>query len=389
MIEMFNDISWILFILFFLIFPIIYPRMVLAQSIYFLNMMIEKFSITLENSKRRFIRITNSKLPNSQVFEMLDFFSIEPTSLDPFGIVKKIEFIVNQAEEKLENFIRKITDEKDEEKIKNYKTLYEILIVQNLLKKILEHYREIIRKYKNLQIAFLVNFQLPIIERVFNSYQKGFETISNNLPIGDGIGPLIIANLISKKDRIKEMYECIIVRKKLYGKNVVLVRAKGPGSRLGKLHKVVEEIVKKEKIEKIITIDAALKLEGEKSGSIAEGVGVAIGGIGVEKFNIEEIALKHGIKLEAIAIKMSQEEAIKIMNPDIYAAKDVVIKKLKEMIEESKGKVLIIGVGNSVGIPNTLEEIEKIELEKKIRDFWEKFGKEIERESWLDKVFGI
>ncbi|MFH7903609.1 MAG: DUF1512 family protein [Candidatus Aenigmatarchaeota archaeon] len=389
MIEMFGDISWILFIIFFLLFPIIYPRMVLAQSLYFLNVMIERFNNSLENSKRKFLKLINSKVPSNEVFEMLDFFSIEPTSLDPFGIVKKFELIVDQTDEKLENFIRKISNEKDEEKIKNFKTLYQILIVKNLLKKILEHYKEIIRKYKNIQIAFLVNFQLPIIERIFNSYQKGFETISNNLPIGDGIGPLIIANLISEKDKIKEMHECIIVRKKLYGKNVVLVRAKGPGSRLGKLHKVVEEIVKKEKIEKIITIDAALKLEGEKSGSIAEGVGVAIGGIGVEKFNIEEIALKHGIKLEAIAIKMSQEEAIKIMNPDIYAAKDVVIKKLKEMIEESKGKVLIIGVGNSVGIPNTLEEIESIELEKKIKDSWEKFGKEIEKRSWLDKVFGI
>ncbi|MEM5828493.1 MAG: DUF1512 family protein [Candidatus Aenigmatarchaeota archaeon] len=389
MIEMFGDISWILFIIFFLLFPIIYPRMVLAQSLYFLNVMIERFNNSLENSKRKFLKLINSKVPSNEVFEMLDFFSIEPTSLDPFGIVKKFELIVDQTDEKLENFIRKISNEKDEEKIKNFKTLYQILIVKNLLKKILEHYKEIIRKYKNIQIAFLVNFQLPIIERIFNSYQKGFETISNNLPIGDGIGPLIIANLISEKDKIKEMHECIIVRKKLYGKNVVLVRAKGPGSRLGKLHKVVEEIVKKEKIEKIITIDAALKLEGEKSGSIAEGVGVAIGGIGIEKFNIEEIALKYGIKLEAIAVKMSQEEAIKIMNPEIYAAKDRAIKKLKELIEESKGKVLIIGVGNSVGIPNTLEEIEKIELEKKIRDFWEKFGKEIERESWLDKVFGI
>jgi len=380
-----------LFILFFLIFPIVYPRMVLAQALYFLNMMIERFSSTLETSKRKFVKVVNPKVPNSQVFEMLDFFSIDPTSLDPYGIVKKLEFISNQSDEKIERFIKKISSEKDEEKLKNYETLFKILIVQNLLKKILEHYREIIKKFKNLQLALIIQFQLPLIERIFNSYQKGFETIINGMPIGDGAGVLSVTQLISKKDRIKEIHECIVVKKKLFGKEVIIVRPKGPGSRLGKLHKVVEEIIKKEKnISKIITIDAALKLEGEESGSVAEGVGVAIGGIGVEKFNIEELALKYGIKLEAIAIKMSNEEAIKIMNPQIYNAVEKVLAKIKDMVEEEKGKVIIIGVGNSVGIPNTKEEIDEINLKEKIEEFWNKIGKEeIERRSWLDKVFGI
>jgi len=392
MISMFFDtISWILFILFFILFPIVYPRMVLAQALYFLSLVIERFSFTLENSKKKFIKAINPKVPSSQVFEMLDFFTIEPTSLDPFGIVKKLEFIYNQSDERIENFIKRISSEKNEEKLKNFETLFKILIVQNLLKKILEHYRGLIKNFRNIQLAFLVQFQLPFIERIFNSYQKGFETILNELPIGDGIGVYAVTQLVSKKDKIKELHECIIVKKKIFGKDVIIVRPKGPGSRLGKLHKAVEEILKREKnIKKIITIDAVLKLEGEESGSIAEGIGVAIGGIGVEKFNIEELALKYGIKLEAIGIKMSNEEAIKVMNPKILSSIEKVLKKLNEKIEEEKGKVIIVGVGNSVGIPNSKEEIEEINLKEKIEKFWEKIGKEeIEKKSLWDRIFGI
>ncbi|MBU5682305.1 MAG: DUF1512 domain-containing protein [Candidatus Aenigmarchaeota archaeon] len=381
------DIYWIFFILFFFLFPIIYPRVVLAQALYFINSMIEKVSDSIERSKRKFIRIINPKVSSDKIFEKLDFITIEPTSLDPFGIVNKLEFILNQSSEKIESYIRKFSNEKDEEKLKNYKLLFEILIVKNIIKKILEHYREIIKKYRNLQIALFIQFQLPIIDRIFKSYENGFETVLNNLPIGDGIGPLVIANLISKEDKIKEIEECIVVKKKLFGKEVILIRAKGPGARLGRLHKALENVLKKEKnIDKIITIDAALKLEGEETGSIAEGIGVAIGGVGVEKFNIETIATRKKIRMEAIAIKMSSEEAIKIMNPKIYESVDKVIERLKELLEDSK-KAIIIGVGNSVGVPNTKEELEN--LKEKVKDFWEKYGKEIEKRSWLDKLFGI
>ncbi|MEM0324986.1 MAG: DUF1512 family protein [Candidatus Aenigmatarchaeota archaeon] len=387
MIGNFFDIYWIFFILFFFLFPIIYPRMVLSQALYFINSMIEKVSDSIERSKRKFIRIINPKVSSDKIFEKLDFITIEPTSLDPFGIVNKLEFILNQSSEKIESYIRKFSNEKDEEKLKNYKLLFEILIVKNIIKKILEHYREIIKKYKNLQIALFIQFQLPIIDRIFKSYENGFETVINNLPIGDGIGPLVIANLISKEDKIKEIEECIVVKKKLFGKEVILIRAKGPGARLGRLHRALESVLKKEKnIDKIITIDAALKLEGEETGSIAEGIGVAIGGVGVEKFNIETIATRKKIRMEAIAIKMSSEEAIKIMNPKIYESVDKVIERLKELLEDSK-KAIIIGVGNSVGVPNTKEELES--LKEKVKDFWEKYGKEIEKRSWLDKLFGI
>ena len=59
--------------------------------------------------------------------------------------------------------------------------------------------------------------------------------------------------------------------------------------------------ITEKKIAKIITIDAAAKLEGERTGTIAEGVGVALGGIGVDRTYIENVAVKRKIPLDSIS----------------------------------------------------------------------------------------
>ena len=53
-------------------------------------------------------------------------------------------------------------------------------------------------------------------------------------------------------------------------------------------------------ITRIFMIDAGLKLSSDKTGSIAIGVGAAIGGIGVEKFYIEESSTNKSIPIDAV-----------------------------------------------------------------------------------------
>ncbi|MEM0480976.1 MAG: DUF1512 family protein [Candidatus Aenigmatarchaeota archaeon] len=379
-----DTIFWIFFIIFLFLYPIIYPRVIISYALMRIESLTSFISSQLNFLKNE-IRKRNPK-DIKKIEEILDFFIIQPTSLDPFGIVKKIDYIVKKGEEKIRSFVNDMFDAEKEAK-RNLEVSLQILIELNTLKKVLEHFAQLIKKMRNIQYAMLVQMYLPLYEKIAKAYSSGCITVLKNSPIGDGIGPLVVSKLITKKDKIHEEKDCIIVKKRINNKRVILVRAKGPGSRLGRLHEVVENLVKKYKPKKIVTIDAAAKLEGEKTGSIAKGIGVAIGGLGVEKFNIEEIAVKYGIELEAIVIKMSAEEAIKPMHPDVFNASQKAVEILKEIISESKDPILIIGVGNSAGIYNTDEE--NINLEKTIKENWEKYGKEEEKVSWLDKLFGI
>jgi hypothetical protein len=100
-------------------------------------------------------------------------------------------------------------------------------------------------------------------------------------------------------------------------------------------------------------IDAALKLEGEESGSVAQGFGAAIGGIGTERFQIEEVATKHKIPIYAVVIKQSIKEAITLMKKEIADSAEKVVLHVHEIIKENTKtgqSVLVIGVGNTLGV---------------------------------------
>ena len=101
-------------------------------------------------------------------------------------------------------------------------------------------------------------------------------------------------------------------------------------------------------------VDAALKMEGEDSTTVSRGFGAAIGGIGVERFYIEEIATKHNIPVFAIVIKQSVKEAIGLMTKEIAEKADDVRSQIQEMIKENTKQgqsILVIGVGNTLGVP--------------------------------------
>lgn len=134
-----------------------------------------------------------------------------------------------------------------------------------------------------------------------------------------------------------------------------LLKAAGPAPTVGKLSDAVLKLVKIEgmNIRMIIMVDATVKLEGEKTGTIAEGVGAAIGGIGVERYHIEQVVADLQIPLYAIVVKESLQEAITVMKKEISDSASRIIEMVHNIIKTrtSEGdSVLLIGVGNTMGI---------------------------------------
>ena len=141
----------------------------------------------------------------------------------------------------------------------------------------------------------------------------------------------------------------------LEGRTAIVVKAEGPGANVGKPGEAIKRVIEqnKGKIALAIVIDAAGKLEGEKVGEVAEGIGVAIGGPEVDKYKVEEVALKHKIPAYAIAIKEDVGDAISPMRKEISDAVDGVIDRVKRLIRERTKEgdiVLVAGIGNSIGI---------------------------------------
>ena len=283
--------------------------------------------------------------------------------MDPYGIVKKLDHIIKEEKQRFTYFINQVAPTADQEKKAALQMGMAGGITVHEIAKIVRHFVELIRKQKSYQMAMIIQMQLPMIERLAKAMYSGTKTMAKAKPIGDALGPFAITHLMGNGRPRKIEEDIVMLKTKMNGRILFLVKATGPGGRIGYPGKAVEKLVKTNNIARIISIDAAAKLEGEKTGSVAEGVGVAMGGPGVERSYIENVAVTKNLPLDSIIVKMSQEEAIMPMRKAIKDA----IPQVKEALERSlertrKGdNVLVVGVGNSSGVGHGERDIKKLE----------------------------
>jgi hypothetical protein len=220
---------------------------------------------------------------------------------------------------------------------------------------------------------------IPIYRELAESQKAATEAFVDEAPIGDSIGPLVAAKLIQDTEEPEEVAEDIIHAEEEYGNQTVhVLKSNGPGARLGKYGDALNTLVDEEDLEAIITVDAGAKFEGEETGSISEGVGVMMGGPGVEKSKIEEVATENDVPLEGVIIKQSAPEASKPMKKEIYESYKEAVTKAEEIANEFNGDVAVIGVGNTCGIGNTKDDVTGVH--NRLRPYWEKYEEQEEED---------
>jgi len=361
-----DSLSQVVNILFWIVLLVFYPKIMVAQVMFQLEnsvIQMEQMSEKAKDIVLKKISKKPDKKTKEQVKNFMEFFVIPPVDMDPYGIVKKFEHIIELEKGRFNYFVSQVAPALDSENKANIVMGLSASMSLYQITKVMRHFVELIKKTKSYNLALIIQMQLPLIKSIAKSLYSGTEALSNGLVIGDGIGPYVAAKYV-EDGKVEEVDdETVMSRKKVNGRDVIVLKAKGPGGRTGNQGKVLEKIFKKEKIAKIITVDAAAKLEGEKTGSIAEGIGVAMGGIGVERSYIEDVAVKNKIPVDSVIVKMSQEEAIMAMTKPVLEATPKVLKILEETIARTKekGSIVLIGVGNTSGVGNNKKDAAKAE----------------------------
>ncbi|HLD77853.1 MAG TPA: DUF1512 family protein [archaeon] len=298
-----NVIYTIVSVLFLVGFFALYPRLMLMQIMQKLEKSVKELEELSASAKKVVLHEIGSKDKRAKesVDRLFEFFAVFPVDLDPSGILRKLDHTVRGQKARFHEFAAEVAPKADAEKRASLEAGLSWGMEVHMLAKIVRHYLEFIKKTKSFQIAMILQMQLPLVEQIARALYRGTKAT-----------------------------------------------AKGePG-------KAVEALSRKARISRIITIDAAAKLEGERTGSVAEGVGVAMGGIGVERAAIEQVALAKDIPIDSIVVKMSLEEAIQHLPkaavdalPEVRAA---VSRSLKRAPRQ--GAVVLIGVGNTSGVGN-------------------------------------
>lgn len=287
---------------------------------------------------------------------MIKSVTIFPENMDPVGIVKKMELIIRTQEEHVKLRVREIMKSANDLERTAAINMLEISSALDMIYRVVRHYYLITKKSPDgIYLAAQLQMILPSLVKQADAYLNAMEALEKLLPLGDAAGPLTVSRWMKDSQKYDYDDETVYSEMDYKGRRVAVIKAKGPGASVGRVDDALANLLNGpySGSSAVIMIDAALKLEGERSGDVAMGMGAAIGGIGTEKFKIEDISTKLGIPVYAVIIKESLIEAISVMTRDIAEAADQARNTILSLIETQVpegGKAIIIGVGNTLGV---------------------------------------
>ena len=295
------------------------------------------------------------KDPTAQVERFMDHFMIEPVSMDPAGIVQKLGNILNVREFTFQKEVEQMAPEATADQRNNLENLLEASLALNLFYKVVRHYYLMGKKTMNIYVIMQIHMILPMLIQQIEAYSAALQAFRDGTPIGDSVGPIVAAKLLNGAPTREVAKEMVSGEITFEGRRVIITKALGPGGSVGKPGDAVENLMKEEngKVKMLITVDAAGKLEGEEVGEIAEGVGAAIGGPGVEKYKIEKAAIDNNVPLFAVAIKQGMEHVVAPLVEELMDATDEALSSVKGLIldySEEGDTILVAGIGNTVGV---------------------------------------
>ena len=293
--------------------------------------------------------------PTARVDQFLEYLTLAPVDMDPSGIVWKLEHLLDARDARFKDDVKLMAPAADETQVNNLENTLEAALALNIIYKVIRHFYMLGKKTLSLYIIMQLQMVLPLVMREAEAYASALRAFTYGQPIGDGAGALVAAKLIHGHEITKVPKDMVVAKVPIEGRTAYVLKAEGPGGNVGKPGEAIKQIIEENggRIATIIAIDAALKLEGEKPGEVAEGVGVAIGGPGVEQFKVEETVLKYKIPVNAIIVKEDIGDAVSPMRKEIFNAADAAIERIKRLIlERTRGgdAVIIAGIGNTIGI---------------------------------------
>jgi hypothetical protein len=362
----FIDFNWIFQIIFLVFFMFIYLYGTRLQSYIWQRQAeagLKQLEVLATQGKKIAFKALkdlkiDEKTTKATLDKFLEFFIIEPVNLDPAGVLNRLEHVLDVRTKRYEDHIAKIAPKASPEKQANAEAVLSGAQALNYVFRVVRHFYLLGKKTKSIYYTMQLQMQLPMIIQMAKAYFDATRAFADGKPIGDGMGPLAVAHFareIKANDPEDIAEHTIAFSGEFEGRTLWFVRAKGYGSQVGKPGEGIKRIVEKRKgkIARIITVDAGLKLEGEDTGHVIEGVGAAIGDPGPEKFKMEDSGVKYEIPIDAIVIKESLEDALAPMKKALVDAVPKVVEKMKEYVldfTEKGDSVIIAGIGNTIGI---------------------------------------
>jgi len=351
-----SNLAWIILIIIFLAYG---QRIQIELSLRSISKRLQKLEkmkndalVTfIDTLKRKGVSEADAK---AEADIITNTFLIQPTNLDPHGIVTKLDKLLKNYEDFFIGRLSRLMPNESIVTVQNISNVAESALALNEIYKLVRHYYISAKRYRDYYSLIMLQIQMPFIMDEAEAYFESMPAFINGESIGDSLGPLVLMQL-SPNVQYKEIAKDTEMGEMDFeGRKLLLIKAKGPGGTVGRPGEAISKLIESYPVSMVITVDAALKLEGEDTGETVEGYGVAIGGPGTDRFEVEEAAAKKKVPLYVIVVKMSLKEAICKMTDRVRRASLDAAEMVKAAIKERtrEGDIVIVaGIGNTIGIP--------------------------------------
>ena len=353
-----NPIMMLIWILPIILFVFYGQRIQLFISSNEVKKSIDKLEKFRNETKTEFLDYIKNTLtpindPAKKLDSFFEYFTIMPVDLDPNGIIPKINHLVRSRDDFTRMHVKSLFSEISDFEVSKIHNLLEIVTTLQLFHKATRHLYLTAKKQKNFPLILPLQMMIPFVMEEAEALKDAMSALKNGQPIGDGIGPLVVGGMMLDNTKQTVSLQTVWSKSEYDGRKLLLVKAEGPNATVGRLGEGIEKIISQDKPNLIIMVDASLKLEGENSASVAKGFGAAMGGIGTDRFQIEDVATKNNIPILAIVIKQSIYEALTLMTKEIADQASSVRDEIHDMIKDNTKEnqtVMVVGVGNTLGV---------------------------------------
>lgn len=278
-------------------------------------------------------------------------FAIQPVGIDPAGLVGKLRHVLRARRDDARRSVDSLG--MGEVESERAQTLLEAASALRASYMAVNHMFLTAKKQRNYPLILPLQMVLPSVMEEARALGAGLRAFERGQPVGDGIGPLVLARMMRGLEKTEPAPQTSMAVASIGGRRALLLKARGPGPTVGRLDEAARSAFEGG-LDAVITVDAALRYEGQESALVEEGFGVAMGGSGTERFAIEEAATKAGVPVIAVVVRQSVREAVTLMTRQIAESADEAAERVRRAVERSAGPggtVLVVGVGNTSGVP--------------------------------------
>src|ERR671939_857847 len=203
--------------------------------------------------------------PSERIDKFIEYFAIMPVDLDPNGIIGKLDHVMRTKDERIRSEIKKMADEISDADISSIENILEAATALNMIYKVVRHFYLMGKRTTSMFVLVQLQMVMPLLLQEAEALQNAIGAFKKGQPIGDSIGPMVVGKMMINKEKKVIAKDTVYSEDEYMDRKLYLLKAEGPTGTVGRPGEAVQRLIVELglKIDAIIMIDAALKLEGE------------------------------------------------------------------------------------------------------------------------------